>query len=246
LSRCTGLRADECPEADFEPTVSPDGSEIAFVSYRDFRTADADLWLMNVDGGNQRRLTHEVSSETAPAWSPDGTRIAFVSDRIRGRRDPYVMNLRSGRVRRLTTTHKEETEPTWSPDGKRDRVRPLPLAEQHGLAPNEDGHFEKVTLKKGTFMIDTTALDKKMEASVRPQVASDATCSVGMGATAPVKLFDGTGLYKGISGNVKVTITFTGVGGRYQSGAHKGQCDQDSGARAELGFVTGRGSVQFN
>src|SRR5262245_9907777 len=97
LADGTGLRRlTSAAEADFEPTVSPDGSEIAFVSYRDFKTADADLWLMNANGGNQRRLTDDVTSESTPAWSPDGTRIAFVSDRNRGRRDLYVMNLRSG------------------------------------------------------------------------------------------------------------------------------------------------------
>src|SRR5262249_48377806 len=106
-------------EADYEPTVSPDGSQIAFVSYRNFKTADADLWLSNANGGNQRRLTDDVTSESTPAWSPDGTRIAFASDRNRGRNDLYVMSTRSGRVRRITTTHTEETEPTWSPDSKR-------------------------------------------------------------------------------------------------------------------------------
>src|SRR5262245_3944416 len=54
-------RLTSAPEADFEPTVSPDGSEIAFVSYRNFKTADADLWLMSTDGGNQLRLTDDVS-----------------------------------------------------------------------------------------------------------------------------------------------------------------------------------------
>jgi hypothetical protein len=109
--------------------------------------------------------------------------------------------------------------------------------------PNENGHFEKATLKKGTFVIDATALDKNW-AGLRPQVANDATCSAGIANTASVKLFNGTGLYKGISGTVKVTVTFTGLGGRYQTGAKKGQCDQDSQG-ASLGSVSGRGSVQF-
>ena len=109
----------------------------------------------------------------------------------------------------------------------------------------QDGNFVKVTLKKGTFEIDATTIDRKM-ANPHPQVQSDVTCSVSASGSGPVRLFDGTGLYKGISGTVNVTMTFTGVGGRYQSGAKKGQCEQDNGTPlAMLGAVTGHGAVQF-
>jgi hypothetical protein len=111
--------------------------------------------------------------------------------------------------------------------------------------PDDNGNFVKVTLKKGTFEIDATALNKKM-ANPRPQVQSGATCSIAASGSGPVKLFDGTGLYQGISGAANVTMTFTGVGGRYQSGAKKGQCEQDNGTPlAMLGSVIGRGTVHF-
>jgi hypothetical protein len=90
--------------------------------------------------------------------------------------------------------------------------------------PDENGNFVKVTLKQGRFEIDATALDKKM-ANPRPQVQSDVTCSIAASGSGPVKLFDGTGLYQGISGTANVTMTSTGVGGRYHSGAKKGQCE---------------------
>src|SRR5262249_48161600 len=149
-------------EADFEPTVSPDGREIAFVSYRDFKTADADLWLANANGSNQRRLTDDVTSEFTPAWSPDGTRIAFVSDRNRGRRDLYVMNLRSGRLRRLTTTHKEETEPTWSPDGKRIAFARYP-------SPNNSASRIRVVAADGRGL---RLLSRKQRAPPHPRPAA--------------------------------------------------------------------------
>jgi hypothetical protein len=111
--------------------------------------------------------------------------------------------------------------------------------------PDENGNFVKVTLKKGTFEIDATALNKTM-ANPRPQVQSGVTCSIAASGTGPVKFFDGTGLYKGIAGTANVTMTFTGVGGRYTSGAKKGQCEQDNGAPlAMLGSVIGRGTVHF-
>jgi len=112
--------------------------------------------------------------------------------------------------------------------------------------PAENGNFVKVTLKNGTFEIDATAINKKM-ANPRPQVQSDVTCSIAASGSGPVKLFNGTGLYKGISGTANVTMTFTGVGPRYHSGAKKGQCEQDNGQPlAMLGSVTGRGTVEFN
>ena len=111
--------------------------------------------------------------------------------------------------------------------------------------PDDNGNFVKVTLKKGTFVIDATALNKKM-ANPRPQIASDLTCSVSASGSAPVELIDGTGLYKGISGTVNVTMTFTGMGGRYQSGAKKGQCERDENPIAMLGSVAGRGTVHFS
>ena len=110
--------------------------------------------------------------------------------------------------------------------------------------PDLNGNFVKVTLKKGTFEIDSTAVNKKM-ANPRPQIASDVTCSVLASGSGPVKLFNGTGLYKGISGTANVTITFSGVGGRYPSGANKGQCEHGPSPLATLGSVNGRGNVHF-
>jgi hypothetical protein len=110
--------------------------------------------------------------------------------------------------------------------------------------PDQNGNFVKVTLKKGTFEIDSTAVNKKM-ANPRPQVASDVTCSVAASGSGPIKLFNGTGLYRGISGTANVTITFAGVGGRYQSGANKGQCNHGPTPLAMLGSVNGHGTVHF-
>jgi hypothetical protein len=111
--------------------------------------------------------------------------------------------------------------------------------------PDENGSYVKVTLRKGSFEIDSTALNMKT-ANPRPQVASDTTCSVFASGSAPVTFFNGTGLYKGITGTAHVTLTFTGVGRRYPSGPKKGQCNHsDTQPLTMLGAVIGRGSVQF-
>jgi Tol biopolymer transport system component len=85
----SGLR--ELAERSSQPAFSPDGRRIAFVSDRDghgdvARGEDEnsfanELYLMDVAGRNQRRLTEtEKLDEQTPAWSPDGTRIAFARE----------------------------------------------------------------------------------------------------------------------------------------------------------------------
>jgi hypothetical protein len=111
---------------------------------------------------------------------------------------------------------------------------------------DEHGNYVKVTLRKGSFEINSTALNKAT-ASPRPQVASDQTCSISTSGSAPVTLFNGTGLYKGISGRLKLTLSFAGVGRRYQSGPNKGQClhSDTQPPLAMLGSVTGHGTIHF-
>jgi hypothetical protein len=112
--------------------------------------------------------------------------------------------------------------------------------------PNPNGNFVKVRLRKGTFEIDSTDLNKTLN-NAKPQVESEATCSAQFSGSGTVKFFNGTGLYKGISGTANVTVTFAGVGSRYKSGPKKGQCKHgDSNPRAQYGFVTGQGTVSFS
>ena len=111
---------------------------------------------------------------------------------------------------------------------------------------NPNGNYVKVRLKKGTFMLDVTAMNKAASSEQDPQVGSQATCSAAFTASAPVTFLNGTGLYKGISGTANLTLTFGGVGSHYKSGPKKGQCKQgDPSARASFGFVTGQGTVSF-
>jgi hypothetical protein len=63
--------------------------------------------------------------------------------------------------------------------------------------PNPNGNYVKVTLKKGTFMIDVTAMNKAINSQQDPQVGSHATCSAAFSGSAPVTFLNGRGLYKG-------------------------------------------------
>src|SRR5918911_4964518 len=66
---------------DTEPEWSPDGTRIAFVTYRD---GDADIYAVAPDGSGARNLTFSYTYDVDPAWSPDGKRIAFVTYRNDG------------------------------------------------------------------------------------------------------------------------------------------------------------------
>lgn len=97
---------------NYLPVFSPDGKQIAFMSGRD---GNPEIYAMNVDGSNLRRLTNNSAGESSPTWSPSGSQIAFTSDRT-GKAQIYVMNSADGSgVRRLTVNESEADRPTWSP-----------------------------------------------------------------------------------------------------------------------------------
>ena len=63
---------------DREPSISPDGTTIAFASDRAFK-GSYDIWTVNIATGALKQITNSDADEFEPAWSPDGTSIAFVS-----------------------------------------------------------------------------------------------------------------------------------------------------------------------
>jgi Tol biopolymer transport system component len=73
---------------DAFPRWSPDGEKIAF--HRDSGGGNVDIYVMNTDGSDVRRLTDAPGADTLPTWMPDG-RIVFRSARS-GRWDIYIMN----------------------------------------------------------------------------------------------------------------------------------------------------------
>lgn len=105
---------------DTAPRWSPDGKRIAFIRYMDKeKMHSSELFIMNADGTDPQRLTHNNSSEAYPSWSPDGQHIAFRSSRS-GDREVYIIEVATRAVTQLTFAedHQGSTAPDWSPDGR--------------------------------------------------------------------------------------------------------------------------------
>ncbi|TME57267.1 MAG: hypothetical protein E6I60_02080 [Chloroflexi bacterium] len=99
-------RLTHSPGPDFDPSWSLDGTQIAF---RSERSGEPEIWVMNADGRDQRRLAAGLS----PAWSPDGSVIAFAGPAGLSVIRPDGTGLR-------VLPHTEGGEyPSWSPDGSR-------------------------------------------------------------------------------------------------------------------------------
>lgn len=90
-------------------------TKIAFYSNRD---GNNEIYVMNVDGTNQTRLTNNLADDANPAWSPDGSKIAFVSNRD-GNYEIYVMNPDGTNQTRITNNNANDDNPSWSPDGSK-------------------------------------------------------------------------------------------------------------------------------
>jgi len=97
---------------------SPDGQRIAFGRAPTTSNADWDIFVMNADGSEQRRL---VRHGTDPRWSPDGRTIAFVRRAALDgfNYDIYAVDGEGSPARSLTRNPAYENDPAWSPDGRR-------------------------------------------------------------------------------------------------------------------------------
>lgn len=111
------------------PAWSPDSRRIAFMSPStetgSVRDPNYDVFVVNVDGSELRRLTTWRGQDGWPDWSPDGERIVFTTSRndrgqfLGGRQihlSVYVMNADGSEQRRLVDTW--SAFPDWSPDGR--------------------------------------------------------------------------------------------------------------------------------
>jgi TolB protein len=94
---------------NFLPAWSPDGSKLAFMSNRD---GNMEIYIINRDGTNLRRVTNHPAADATPTWSPTGQQLAFTSDRG-GREQVYIVNIDGTGLDRISTEGKADRA-TWS------------------------------------------------------------------------------------------------------------------------------------
>jgi len=97
----------------FAPRFGPNGQTVVFSLSQGGNT---DIYAMDVNGGEPRRLTSTPSIETAPSFSPDGSQIVFESDRS-GTQQLYIMPAGGGEATRISFGPGRYGTPVWSPRG---------------------------------------------------------------------------------------------------------------------------------
>jgi len=81
-----------------DPVWSPDGTKVAFTSNEG---GNWNIYLIDLETDEVRRLTDGSANEASPSWSPDGSRIVFSSDQS-GEWEIYTMKADGTEVRQLT------------------------------------------------------------------------------------------------------------------------------------------------
>ena len=101
---------------DANPAWSPDGKEIAFTSDR---SGTPQIYVMDTDGGNVRRVSREGLSNDGASWHPEGKIIAYAHRNEAGQRfDIALTRLDTEQTQLLTTEPGSNEAPSFSPDGQ--------------------------------------------------------------------------------------------------------------------------------
>lgn len=117
LTRLTDNEADE-----YDPSWSPDGKKIVFVSVEDGE--DSELFVVTVEDENRIQLTENDSDDIHPSWSPDGQMLTFASNRD-GEFEIYLMDANGRNVVRMTDNLMDDLEPNWSPETANDSLNSI-------------------------------------------------------------------------------------------------------------------------
>jgi len=116
-----------------EPTWSPDGKEIIFLSNHGIPLGSGALWRMPAEPGGMAKAKmvrrEETLYRTRPDWSPDGTRIIYSSHQGGQFDNLFVLPASGGEPYKMTFGEWDHFCPRWSPDGQRVTY----VSNQHGL-----------------------------------------------------------------------------------------------------------------
>ncbi|RKU30901.1 hypothetical protein C6497_03135 [Candidatus Poribacteria bacterium] len=104
------------------PRWAPDGSSIAFERQqpRETNQQNLDLFLMNLDGTQERQLTTYTGLDANHCWAPDSQQMTFSSTRTGDKWSIHIIDIETQEIRELLPSIKNQYtgSASWSPDGK--------------------------------------------------------------------------------------------------------------------------------
>jgi len=137
------------PEPIISPAWSPNGGQIAYVSFESRKPV---VYVHDVATGRRRLIANFRGSNSAPAWAPDGRTLAVTLSRDGGSQ-LYTIDANGGEPRRLMQSSGIDTEPVFSSDGRHIYfVSDRGGAPQIYKVPTAGGNAERVTFT-GTYNI---------------------------------------------------------------------------------------------
>lgn len=121
--------------------ISPNGKTIAY-------TYNADIYLVNTNGGKATRLTTHAAYDTKPVWSHDGKNLAFASNR-HGNFDVFVIDITGGNLKRLTHHSSDDWPTDFSQDDNEVWFNSIRLDKDSSLLFHRLGELYSVNTKGG-------------------------------------------------------------------------------------------------
>ena len=137
---------------DWDPQWSPDSGHLAWASLRDI---NLEVYVMDQNVENIKRLTDNPARDWFVSWSPDNTNLVFSSDR-EGNENIYAIDINGENLRQLTDAAEDDLRPVWSLDGTQiafvsEREHTLPSGTLDLFAMNADGSNPHKITPETTF-----------------------------------------------------------------------------------------------
>ena len=147
------------PEPTPEPTPVPTPELEGQIVFASNRHGNYEIYVVDANGSDLKRLTEEPADDRHPVWSPDGSKIAFESQRD-GNWELYVMDSDGINIFRLISNLRDDQYPAWSPDGT-----------EIAFESNRDGHREIYSMfPSGRRQMNVS---RSSEDEIRPEWSPD-------------------------------------------------------------------------